>query len=81
MTEKIYTNGAAVAVDVCKKHGAWFDENELLVAHREIARRVGFRVHDRNKWDHDLRFKSTWEHGPLVTLLTILAAILEEILD
>lgn len=80
MEQRHYSRGANITLDVCVDHGAWFDEHELRVAYRHIARRLGLRSKGK-RWDRPRKFKGDWEYGALFVLFKVLAEILEEIFD
>ena len=46
-------------VDVCRRHGVWFDQNELIPVHRDIARRLGLSIDRTRKTSEDLNLDAT----------------------
>ncbi len=89
MKQKMYTRGAYVTVDICRKHGAWFDENELAVAHRDLAKQMGLRESNRgnrrrsrrSKWRGRSQFRGELEFGVLYLIFRVLAEIIDEVFD
>lgn len=58
-------------VDVCERHGTWFDARELSDLLRLGARRRRKRVEPHGMWTA----------GPLMVLIAVIAEVLEEIFD
>ncbi len=81
MTQHVYGRGAvtAISVDICRKHGAWFDENELILAHKAVARRLGLRIDDAPDDNLDLDVTHT-EGRLLAAALAVLVIIISKVL-